>query len=99
MKKTVLVLSAIILSAGIASAFPETSSFNTSEMQRLQNLQLNTRNDYDNVNNFKERKQERQERAKQLEQRQKQLEKRVEQMATPNAEFVNENGVIKIQNR
>lgn len=97
MKKIVLTFSAIILSAGIACAFPETSSFNNAEMQRLQNLQYNTRGDYDNISNFKERKQEREERAKQIEERQKRLEQRAEQMATPNAQFINENGTIKIQ--
>lgn len=99
MKKTVLVLSAIILSAGIACAFPETSSFNNAEMQRLQSLQYNTRGDYDNVSNFKERKQQRQERAKQIEERQKRLEQRAEQPVSTNAQFVNENGTIKIQNK
>lgn len=78
MKKTALFLSAMILSTGIACAFPETSSFNTAEMQRIQNLQYNTRNDYDNVSNFKQRKQERQEKAKQIEERQKRLEQRAE---------------------
>lgn len=97
MKKIALMFSAIILSAGIACAFPETSSFNTQDMQYLQNFQFNTRNDYDNVSNFKERKQEREERAKQIEERQKHLEQRAEQMAAPNAQFVNDNGTIKIQ--
>ena len=54
MKKIVLTFTAIVLSAAIANAFPETSSFNTMEMQQIQHLQYNTRNDYDNVQNFKE---------------------------------------------
>lgn len=99
MKKTALILSAIILSAGVALAFPETSSFNTQEMQRIQNFQYNTRNDYDNVSNFKARKKDRQEKAKQLEERQKNLEQRAQQSVSPNAQFVNENGVLKIERR
>ncbi len=98
MKKTALILSAMILSAGIACAFPETSSFNNAEMQRLQSLQYNTRGDYDNVSNFKQRKEERQERAKQIEERQKRLEQRAEQPIQSNAQFVNDNGTIRIQN-
>lgn len=97
MKKTALILSAIILSAGVALAFPETSSFNTQEMQRIQNFQYNTRNDYDNVSNFNTRKKERQEKAKQLEERQKKLEQRAQQPINSNAQFVNENGVLKIE--
>lgn len=99
MKKTALVFSAIILSAGIACAFPETSSFNNAEMQRLQSLQYNTRGDYDNVSNFKERKQQRQEQARRIEERQKRLEQRAEQQTAPNVQFVNDNGTIKIQNQ
>lgn len=98
MKKIALTFMAVLISAAIANAFPETSSFNTTEMQRIQNLQYNTRNDYDNVSNFRQRKEERQKKAKQIQERQQQLEQRAAQPAvSPNVQFVNQNGVLKIE--
>ena len=98
MKKIALTFTAVILSAAVANAFPETSSFNTTQMQQIQHLQYTQSGEYDNVQNFKERKQVRQERSKKLEERQQKLEQRASQpVATPNVQFVNDNGVLKIE--
>lgn len=98
MKKIALTCMAVIISAAVANAFPETSSFNTTQMQQIQSLQYNTRGDYDNVQNFKQRKQERLEREKKIQERQQKLEQRAAQPVTaPNVQFVNENGILKIE--
>ena len=98
MKNLTLILTAIILSAGIACAFPETSSFNNHEMQQIQNLQRFKQGSYNEFKDFKQQQKENQERIKRDIERQKRLEQRAEQTNT-NAKFINDTGVIKIENQ
>jgi len=97
MNKITLTVFALMLSAGLAFAFPETSSMNNENMQTLQNLDRFKTGNYNEFKSFKKQQKENQERIKKDIERQQQLEQRAEQAPT-HSKFVNDNGVIRIEN-
>lgn len=68
------------------------------DVQQLQNKSESRKGSYSEFKDFKQQQKENQERIKKDIERQKYLEQKAEQTA-PRAEFVNDNGVIKIQNQ
>ncbi len=68
------------------------------DVQQLQNKSEARKGSYNEFKDFKQQQKENQERIQRDIERQKRLEQRAQQ-ATPNVQFVNDNGVIKIQNQ
>ena len=58
MNKFLSVLTVLIISTGIAHAFPETSSFNNREMQQIQNLQSFQKGSFNEFKDFKQQQKE-----------------------------------------
>ena len=67
-------------------------------MQQIQHLQTFQKGSINEFRDFKKQQIENQERVKRDIERQERIEKRIQQ-TTPNAQFVNDNGVIKIENQ
>ena len=98
MKKILTVIMALGVCLSAAYAFPETSSSNTESMYQLQNLDRFKDPSMTDFNNYTTKRKKRQEQMQQIEERQEQLEERAEN--TPaNVQFVNENGVLKIERK
>ena len=97
MKKTLGIIAILTLCTCVANAFPETSSFNNREMQQIQHLQTFQKGSINEFRDFKQQQIENQERIKRDIERQQRHEERVQQ-TTPKSQFVNDNGVIRIEN-
>lgn len=83
---------------GAINAIQNASGRSFYDVQQLQNKAESTKGSYSEFKDFKQQQQERQEQVKREMERQKRLEERVEQV-TPQAQFVNDNGVIRIENQ
>ena len=99
MKKILTVMIALGVSVCVANAFPETSSSNTATMQQLQNLDRFKDPGVTDFKNYRTNREKRKEEAQKVEQRREYLEQRARTIQSQDVQFVNENGVIKIERR
>lgn len=100
MKKILLAFIALGVSISTVYAFPETSSANTEQMYQLQNLDRFKDPSMTDFKNYRAKREQRKQQVKRAEERREYLEQRATTINNAaNVQFVNENGVIKIERK